>query len=113
MKRFAAGRSRRIRVFPSPKVTVPRLLGRAAPINTHFAHAALKLHPPVEPDGGAFKQAQSQDSAGNLYGATTGGGIGFGMVFKLEPTAKETVLHTFTLGDGALPHANFGPRRSR
>ena len=45
------------------------------------------------------------DSAGNLYGATTGGGAsGQGVVFKLAPDGTETVLHAFTGGsDGAYP----------
>jgi uncharacterized repeat protein (TIGR03803 family) len=53
------------------------------------------------------------DAAGNLYGTTYAGGAyqncnGFacGVVFKLEPTGKETVLHSFTGGkDGAFPYA--------
>jgi len=49
-----------------------------------------------------------RDNAGNLYGTTsTGGGHGFGVVFKLDTTGRETVLHSFTGGaDGANP--NFG-----
>ena len=50
------------------------------------------------------------DAAGNLYGTTTFGGTsrcngsGCGVVFKLDPTGKETVLHDFTGGsDGAFP----------
>ena len=36
------------------------------------------------------------DSAGNLYGTTSGGGAsGFGVVFKLAPDGTYTVLHTF------------------
>ena len=48
-----------------------------------------------------------RDSAGNLYGTTLFGGTsGFGVVFKLDPTGKETVLHSFTGGvDGGLPYA--------
>jgi len=50
-------------------------------------------------------------SAGNLYGTTLnggdlscGGGWGCGVVFKINPKGKETVLHTFTGGsDGAEP----------
>lgn len=33
---------------------------------------------------------------GNLYGITTGGGAyGYGMVFELTPSGKETILHSF------------------
>ncbi|MGB9198564.1 MAG: choice-of-anchor tandem repeat GloVer-containing protein [Terriglobales bacterium] len=33
---------------------------------------------------------------GNLYGITTGGGAyGYGMVFELSPSGKETILHSF------------------
>jgi uncharacterized repeat protein (TIGR03803 family) len=51
------------------------------------------------------------DAAGNLYGTTHEGGAssncngaGCGVVFKLDPSGKETVLHSFTEGaDGAFP----------
>jgi uncharacterized repeat protein (TIGR03803 family) len=48
------------------------------------------------------------DSAGNLYGTTTAGGTAdAGILFKLDPTGKETILHTFTGGfDGAQPKGN-------
>jgi uncharacterized repeat protein (TIGR03803 family) len=48
-----------------------------------------------------------RDSAGNLYGTTAyGGTAGAGVVFKLDPTGQETVLHSFTGGaDGAYPFA--------
>jgi uncharacterized repeat protein (TIGR03803 family) len=40
-----------------------------------------------------------RDGAGNLYGTTFGGGIhGLGTVFKLGPSGKETVLHSFAGG---------------
>jgi uncharacterized repeat protein (TIGR03803 family) len=53
------------------------------------------------------------DSAGNIFGTTYFGGSHpncngdtCGVVFKLDTTGKETVLHTFTGGaDGALPYA--------
>jgi uncharacterized repeat protein (TIGR03803 family) len=52
-----------------------------------------------------------RDAAGNLYGTTEFGGTyrncngeGCGVVFKLDATGKETVLHSFTGGrDGASP----------
>jgi uncharacterized repeat protein (TIGR03803 family) len=54
-----------------------------------------------------------QDADGNLYGTTNVGGylgsacggIGCGVVFKLDPSGRETVLHTFRLTDGASPLA--------
>lgn len=66
---------------------------------------------------GAFPQFGSLvlDSAGNLYGMTFSGGLlandcitlGCGVVFKLDPKGKETVLYRFTGGrDGASPQAS-------
>jgi uncharacterized repeat protein (TIGR03803 family) len=48
-----------------------------------------------------------RDAFGNLYGVTeSGGASGQGVVFKLDPSGKETVLYTFTGGaDGAVPTA--------
>lgn len=46
------------------------------------------------------------DPKGNLYGTTTiDGAHSYGTVFKVSPTGKETVLHSFTGtgGDGAYP----------
>jgi uncharacterized repeat protein (TIGR03803 family) len=53
------------------------------------------------------------DGAGNLYGTTFFGGashncngVGCGTVFKLSPSGKEKVLHSFTSGgDGAFPYS--------
>jgi uncharacterized repeat protein (TIGR03803 family) len=55
------------------------------------------------------------DMSGNLYGTTRiggnrrcgGYGLGCGVVFKLDPNDKETLLHIFgqTIGDGVLPYA--------
>jgi uncharacterized repeat protein (TIGR03803 family) len=47
-----------------------------------------------------------RDAAGNLYGTTTSGGAsGFGTVYKLSPTGKQTVLHSFVnrQGEGQNP----------
>jgi len=61
--------------------------------------------------GGADGQYPSAglvlDAAGNLYSTTVGGGTsGDGTVYKVDPTGKHTVLHSFRGGaDGAYPYA--------
>jgi uncharacterized repeat protein (TIGR03803 family) len=57
---------------------------------------------------GAFPEAGLiRDSAVNLYGTTlAGGGVsGAGVVFKLDTTGTQTVLHRFKGLDGANPQA--------
>jgi uncharacterized repeat protein (TIGR03803 family) len=46
-----------------------------------------------------------RDPAGNLYGTTLyGGTFDKGTVYELDPTGKETILHSFTGGsDGGNP----------
>jgi uncharacterized repeat protein (TIGR03803 family) len=46
-----------------------------------------------------------RDKAGNLYGTTSqGGSDNIGVVFKVDPSGTETVLHSFTGGtDGVIP----------
>jgi len=62
-------------------------------------------------DGGAPLAGLVLDPAGNLYGTayeggTESGNFSFGVVFKLDPTGQETVLHSFTGGDdGGWPGA--------
>src|SRR6266436_4437687 len=59
-------------------------------------------------DGSGSAAGLVRDAAGNLYGMTTGGGDPIcqcGVVFKLDKSGKETVLHSFTHGsDGAYPY---------
>ncbi len=48
------------------------------------------------------------DKAGNLYGVASAGGDGFcgnghGVAFEVDTAGNETVLHTFSGGDGADP----------
>ena len=69
-------------------------------------------------DGAAPSGSLLMDKAGNIYGATFVGGdlsctlegkTGCGVVFKLNPAGKETVLHRFTGGaDGAFPGGGLG-----
>jgi uncharacterized repeat protein (TIGR03803 family) len=64
------------------------------------------------PDGGAPVGGLVMDSSGNLYGATyeggikSVGGIGGGIVFKIDTGGNFSILHTFTGGsDGQYPYA--------
>jgi len=55
-------------------------------------------------DGGGPLGSLARDDAGNLYGTTSGGGaFGMGTVFQIEPSGRETVLHSFTWTDGYFP----------
>ena len=48
------------------------------------------------------------DATGNIYGTTGGGGLGFGTVFKLDSTGKETVLYRFK-GVTTISKDGWGP----
>jgi uncharacterized repeat protein (TIGR03803 family) len=70
------------------------------------------LHNFAGPGHGATPYAELiRDPAGNFYGTTySGGEWGYGVVFKLDSTGKETVLHSFAgnsfaggFTDGAYP----------
>jgi uncharacterized repeat protein (TIGR03803 family) len=52
------------------------------------------------PDGGLVR-----DGVGNLYGLTVAGGeFGWGVIYRIDPTGKETTLHSFRGGrDGKIP----------
>jgi len=58
-------------------------------------------------DGGSPSAGVIRDSAGNFYGtANYGGPGGWGVVYKLDTSGKETVLYTFKDGaDGGSPFA--------
>ena len=68
-------------------------------------------------DGGGPSSGLSRDEAGNLYGTTVFGGagtcsflpglFGCGVVYKVDPAVRESVLHAFSGGaDGANPSTN-------
>jgi uncharacterized repeat protein (TIGR03803 family) len=71
------------------------------------------LHPFAGGSDGAFPAAGLvRDSAGNLYGTTSLGGtsaarqcvgVGCGIVFKLDASGTETILHSFHFSDGDSP----------
>jgi len=58
-------------------------------------------------DGGYSSAGVIRDSSGNLYGTTAlGGAANVGVVFKLDKSGHQTVLHSFTgAPDGAYPHS--------
>jgi len=58
-------------------------------------------------DGGNPTASLVRDLAGNLYGTTSKGGANNeGVVYKVDMSGQETVLHTFTGGsDGGYPYA--------
>src|SRR5271166_996272 len=62
------------------------------------------------PDGSMPTARLIEDASGNLYGTTySGGASGYGTVFKLDTTGKETILHNFAGppgggGDGAYAY---------
>lgn len=107
----------------------PTFLGGSGDPNCPFGKAGCGVIYKLDPNGnqtvlynfsggadGFFPNGfLSMDRAGNIYGATIAGGIaancsgeGCGVVFKLTPTGKQTVLYTFTGGaDGAVPNGDF------
>jgi uncharacterized repeat protein (TIGR03803 family) len=55
-------------------------------------------------DGGWPPAGVVEDATGNLYGVTQlGGSFNYGVVFKVDPIGKETVLHNFLGSDGLYP----------
>jgi uncharacterized repeat protein (TIGR03803 family) len=68
--------------------------------------AILYSFPEFYGDGDWLVAGLALDSAGNLYGATMQGGAEWGILFKLDKTGKETILHTFNgQADGDSPAA--------
>jgi hypothetical protein len=89
------------------KLAQPVLLvvGLAAIIATCPAHAQTETvlyNFTGGSDGSNPYSRLTADGAGNLYGTTNDGGLGYGVIFELSPNGNgawnETVLHTFTNG---------------
>src|SRR5262249_52897026 len=63
-------------------------------------------------DGANLVAGLIRDSVGNLYGTTYQGGSGqcnyqaggCGILFRIDPSGTETILHTFVGSDGAAPY---------
>ncbi len=68
------------------------------------------------PDGLFPEAGVIIDTLGNLYGTTAGGGSqNFGIVFEISPTLsgwEETILHDFSIADGAGPQAGLAEDNS-
>jgi uncharacterized repeat protein (TIGR03803 family) len=59
------------------------------------------------PEDGHSLTSLVLDKAGNLYGTTYQGGVGYGEVFKVDPSGHESILHSFGDNpDGAQPDAS-------
>ncbi len=57
-------------------------------------------------DGDTPFTGLTRDASGNLYGTTSAGGShSLGTVFKLTPSGRETILHSFDGTDGDSPNA--------
>ncbi len=63
--------------------------------------------PPPDGQSPYYGDGVILDPAGNLYGVTTSGGASaFGVVYKVDTSGKETILHSFSGPDGKLPEGN-------
>jgi len=89
--------------------------GTVFKLDTNGTETVLYSIPPRSSGGQNPQAGVVLDAAGNLYGTTYYGGDGqcirytrCGVLFKLDTTGHETVLHSFAGHgrDGAFPHAN-------
>jgi uncharacterized repeat protein (TIGR03803 family) len=79
------------------------LYGNETVLHFFTNHVGGPIHAPYGtwPEGGLVR-----DPAGNLYGTTSQGGyLDSGVVFKMDPSGNEIVLHRFNGADGAQPYS--------
>jgi uncharacterized repeat protein (TIGR03803 family) len=88
-------------IFVSPLVTIAAPVSPAQTFTTLYSFTGV-------PDGAKPVAGLLQDAQGNLYGTTSEGGNVLGVVFRLDTTGQETVLHNFAGGksDGLGPLAS-------
>lgn len=83
------------------------ILGVARAQGTAVTETVLHNFPENAPKGSFPEAGLVADPAGNLYGtANQGGASRWGVIFKVDPSGRTTVLHSFTNGaDGGSPEA--------
>jgi uncharacterized repeat protein (TIGR03803 family) len=97
--------SSRVRVATAPLTLVVLFVLGAGTIPPAEAQTFTVLQTFAGSNGEGPYAGLVRDAAGNLYGATSeGGSFGDGVVFKLNPAGKETVLYSFTGVDGKSPN---------
>lgn len=77
----------------------------AAAPQAHTMSSESVLHNFQSPPNGVYLDAGVlADSAGNLYGTSLSGGkANKGVVFKVDPSGRQTVLYSFTGSGGSEP----------
>jgi uncharacterized repeat protein (TIGR03803 family) len=103
-KPFSAGK-------PTFVIFMALLLASALVPTQAQARKFKVLHTFHGPNGNGPVGALTRDSAGNLYGTTSGGGVGkcgkinCGTAFKLDKTGRQIWLHSFKGANGNDPSA--------
>lgn len=88
--------------------------GTVYKVDEHGNETVLHSFSNDAPDGQMPDSGVVRDAAGNLYGTTPSGGDprcesgpmpGCGIVYRIDTSRRETILHTFRATDGASPTA--------
>jgi uncharacterized repeat protein (TIGR03803 family) len=95
------GFCRPFRYSPLLAATVVTAIALAAASHA-VAQTETVLHSFTGKDGSLPSQRLTMDTAGNLYGSTTGNFPSIGSVFKLSPSRQLKVLYRFTDGQNRL-----------